>query len=57
MDTTAYLMSSKKNHERLLESMKQIERGEVIRMTYEEFMSDEIMKQKYIQHKNKTLRK
>lgn len=57
MDTTEYLMSNKKNHERILESMRQAERGEVIRVTMEELMSDELMKQKYIRFKNKTLLK
>ena len=53
MDTTEYLMNSKKNRERLLESMRQVERGEVIKVTMEELMSDELMKQKYEQFKIK----
>lgn len=57
MDTTEYLMSNKKNHKRILESMRQVERGEVIKVTMEELMSDELMKQKYIRFKNKTLLK
>jgi hypothetical protein len=54
MDTTEYLLRNKKF---LHESMKQIERGEVIKVTMEELMSDELMKQKYIRFKNKTLLK
>lgn len=57
MDTTEYLMSNKKNHERILESMRQVERGEVIKVTMEELMSDKLMKKKYIRFKNKTLLK
>jgi hypothetical protein len=54
MDINEYLLRNKKH---LYESMKQIERGEVIRATMEELISDELMKQKYIQFKNKTLLK
>jgi hypothetical protein len=57
MDTTEYLMSHKKNRERLLESMRQVERGEVIKVTMEELMSDELMKTKYTEFKNKKLRR
>ncbi|MBC7408490.1 MAG: hypothetical protein H7339_08890 [Arcicella sp.] len=54
MDTAEYLLRNKK---RLSESIKQIERGEVIKVTLEELMSDKLMQQKYIQFKNKTLQK
>lgn len=57
MDTTEYLMSHKKNRERLLESMRQVERGEVIKVTMEELMSDELMKTKYTEFKNRKLRR
>ena len=54
MNTTEYLLRNKKF---LYESMKQIERGEVIKVTMEELMSDELMKKKYIEFKNKKLRR